>query len=1009
MNTQYKAHGLLFVSLLISVLLFAYAHHARGEEQQEAWVDRIFQSLSEEQRIAQLFFVAAYANKDEAHYRTTEELIQRYHIGGLIFFQGTPINQVALTNRYQQAAQTPLLIAIDAEWGLGMRLDHAISYPKQMTLGALQEGALVYDMGAEIARQLKRIGVHINFAPVMDVNNNPSNSVIGTRSFGECKEKVAAKGIAYIKGLQDHGILAVAKHFPGHGDTSQDSHYELPTIVHDRNRLDALELFPFKKAIAAGTQGVMVTHLHVPAYDATPQRATTLSKKVVTDLLKNQLGFQGLVFTDALNMKGVSAHHQPGEVDLLALQAGNDVLVFPEDVPKAIALIRQAIQQKKLDGRTVNEKVKRLLRLKYQMQLPAWQPIETKNLEAQLHTPQAHLLKQQLFEQAITVVANEEQLIPLKDLAQHHIACLSIVNTNDTQKTKEASAIAMSTTQTCEISAAELFPSMLKKYAPIAQHTLIREAITPEAVNTLASQLKQYQVVIVGIHDMSEKRNSNFGLKEEELRLLTSLEKDTALIIVPFGNVYSLTHFQLFKHVIMPYEDDPVAARVVPQIIFGALSAKGALPVSISGSWRAGRGIRTEKISRLGYTLPEAVHMDSQVLQTINDIVQEAIDTASMPGCQVLVARKGKVVFDRSYGYHTYEKRKPVTPDTMYDIASVTKVVGPLQALMYLVGIKQLNVRKKLSFYLPALQGTNKGPLRIHHILAHQAGLPAYVWREIKKTLLDADGRLRKALFSTHPSPTYQHRLASDLYGVTWLKELVWDHCVNAALRDKSWLRGYDYQYGCVGFYFLHHLAEKLLKQPLDNFLEATFYHPLGLATLTYHPLHKFAKDRIAPTEEDHCFRQDLIQGIVHDPMAALYGGVAGNAGLFSHANDLAIVLQMNLQDGYYGGKRYFPEGVVQAFAKKQFKHNRRGLGWDKPNQRNTQATVSAYASADSYGHSGFTGTAVWVDPQYDLVYVFLSNRTFPDATNNRLDKKNMRAKIHDVVYEAMMGWSDGV
>ena len=989
-----------FGCILISILFFSHVQEPRSEAKQEAWVNHVFQSLSEEQRIAQLFLIAAYANKEEKHYSTIEELIRRYNIGGLIFFQGTPINQATLTNRYQQAAQTPLLIATDAEWGLGMRLDHTISYPKQMTLGALQDDTLIYDMGAEIARQLKCIGVHINFAPVMDVNNNPNNPVIGNRSFGACKEKVAAKGIAYIQGLQDHGILAVAKHFPGHGDTNKDSHHTLPTIAHDRNRLDTLELFPFKKAIAAGVQGMMIAHLHVPAYDATPQRATTLSKNVITDLLKEQLGFQGLVFTDALNMKGVSAYHQPGEVDLLALQAGNDVLVFPEDVPKAIALIQQAMAENKLDSEAINEKVKCLLRLKYQMHLPTWQSIEAQHLETQLHTPQAHLLKQQLFEQAVTVVANEEHLIPIKNLEQHNIACLSIIS-DDADKTI-SSETAMHDAQIREPSTEEQFLSMLKKYAPIAHHTLVRETIIPEAVDALADELKQYPIVIVGIHGMSGNRSNNFGLKAEELLLLQSLEKDTALIIVPFGSVYSLAYFPTFKHVIMPYEDDPVAAKVVPQIIFGALSAKGRLPVSIPGAWEAGRGIQTEKIARLGYTLPEAARMDSQVLQDIDNIVAEAIAEEATPGCQVLVACKGKVVFDKSYGYHTYEKLAPVTPDTIYDIASITKVVGPLQALIYLTGTGQLNINKKLSFYLPTLKGTNKGALKISRILAHQAGFPAYLLGKIKPILLDADGRLKKSLFSAHPSPTYQHQLTSNLYGATWLKELVWECCVNAALRDKNWFRNHDCHYSCVGFYLLHYLAEKLLAQPLDNFLEETFYRPLGLATLTYRPLHKFAQTRIAPTEEDHFFREDLIQGVVHDPVAALYGGVAGNAGLFSNANDLAIVLQMNLQGGYYDDKQYLQAEMVQVFTKKQFKKNRRGLGWDKPNSHNTQSTASVYASADSYGHSGFTGTAVWVDPQYDLIYVFLSNRTYPDANNNRLGKKNVRTRIHDVVYKAM-------
>ena len=397
MNKQHKGYGLSCVCLLIGMLFLSYTQHDLKKTQQEAWVDYVFQSLSEEQRIAQLFLVAAYSNKDETHASAIEELIQRYNIGGLVFFQGTPTSQGVLTNRYQKITKTPLLIAMDAECGLGMRLEATISYPQQMTLGALRDDALLYDMGTEIARQLKRIGVHINFAPVMDINNNPNNPVIGNRSFGEFGNQVANKGIAYIKGLQNNGILAVAKHFPGHGDTNIDSHHALPTIAHDAHRLNTLELLPFKEAIAAGIQGIMVAHLHVPAYDNTPQLATTLSKKVVTSLLKKQLKFQGLVLTDALNMKSVSTYHQPGEVDLRALQAGNDILVFPEDVPKAITLIQQAVQNQELDAEVINKKVKRLLRLKYQMALHTWQPIEIQNVETQLHTPQGCLLKQQLF------------------------------------------------------------------------------------------------------------------------------------------------------------------------------------------------------------------------------------------------------------------------------------------------------------------------------------------------------------------------------------------------------------------------------------------------------------------------------------------------------------------------------------------------------------------------------------------------------------------------------------
>ena len=595
MKIRQKFFNLPFWGLLIA-LFCTSTQSGYDQARQEAWVEQMFRSLSEEQRIGQLFLIAAYSNKNEVQYKAVEELVQRYNIGGLIFFQGTAMKQVQLTNRYQQAAPTPLLIATDAEWGLGMRLKNTISYPRQMTLGALQDDTLIYKMGAEIARQLKLLGVHINFAPVMDINNNMDNPVIGRRSFGADKEKVATKGVAYLRGLQDHGICAVAKHFPGHGDTSRDSHHVLPVIPHQRQRLEQVELFPFKKAIQEHVGGIMTAHLQVPAYDPVPQCAATLSKKVITELLKKRLGFRGLVFTDALNMKGVSMHYQPGEVEVLALQAGNDVLVFPEDVPKAIAFIKQAISNKRLDGQEVDERVRRILRLKYQMGLHKWQPIATQSLSKRLNTSQARLLKQQLFEKAVTVVSNEQCLVPLKNLAQLNIACLSIVS-RTTAGPGASSAIAINDEVARQGNTASVFSSTLKKYAPIVQHTLIREAITSEAVKTLTHQLKQYEVVIVGIHDMNGSRSKHFGLKKEELQLLQSLERDTQVILVPFGSVYSLACFADFKHVIMPYEDDPGAARVVPQIIFGHLSAAGKLPVSISAVWPSGRGICIEKLT----------------------------------------------------------------------------------------------------------------------------------------------------------------------------------------------------------------------------------------------------------------------------------------------------------------------------------------------------------------------------------------------------------------------------
>ena len=656
-------HYLFFVGLMmLSLLSSAQAskhnqdHKEKALLKEKAWVNKQFKKLSEKERIAQLFMVAAYSNKQEKDYKAIEELIQRYNIGGLIFFKGDPISQVTLTNRYQKIAKTPLLLAMDAEWGLGMRLANTVSYPKQMTLGAIQDNGLIYQMGAEIARQMKLIGVHINFAPVVDVNTNPDNPGIGRRSFGDAKGQVSGKGLAYIKGLQEQGIMAVAKHFPGKGDASKDAHHTLPIILHDTTRLNDIELFPFQEAIAAGVGGVMVSHLSVPAYDATPDLASSLSKKVVTGLLKEQLGFKGLVFTDALNMKAVSQYYQPGEVDLLALHAGNDVLLFPEDVPKAIALIQKALKDGILTPAFVESKVKKILQAKYQFNLHQWKPIATDDLEAKLNSPQAKLLKQQLFEQAITIVANEDDLLPFKELDNHQFAALSIINQPIAAQPNEVAVYQGPGT---------LFREQLSQYATMAHFTLNQASYTAQSLQELANQLKKHTVVIVDIQHIRGRWENNFGLQKEILPFLKSLQDNfTKVVLVPFGNIYSLSLLQGFKHVVAAYEEDPVAEQVIPQILFGALPARGKLPIRISDAWQTAWGIQTTTLQRLSYSYPEAVGMDSQILQKIDTIVAQAINHEAMPGCQVLVARKGKIVFQKPYGYHTYAKKNllPIKP-----------------------------------------------------------------------------------------------------------------------------------------------------------------------------------------------------------------------------------------------------------------------------------------------------------------------------------------------------------
>lgn len=948
---------------------------------QAMWVDSVFSSMTFDEQLGQLFMVAAYSNRDEKHYSEIEQLIEKNGIGGLIFFQGGPVRQAHLTNRYQSLSKVPLFIAIDGEWGLGMRLDSVISYPKQITLGAINDNRYIYNMGAEIARQMKLLGIHINFAPVIDINSNPANPVIGFRSFGEDKNNVASKGIAYTRGMQENGLIANAKHFPGHGDTGTDSHYTLPLIKHSRARLDSVELFPFRELIRDSILSIMVAHIHIPSIDSTKNLATTLSAKTVNDLLKNEMDFKGLVFTDALNMKGVSKFYEPGEVDLKALLAGNDVLLYAENVPTAVNYIKKAIKKKQISSEEINKRVKKILKAKYWAGLEQKNRINTDHLVASLTNADAYLVKQKLYEQAITVVENEKQLLPVTILDTSTFASLSIGKSSRTT-----------------------FQHILGKYAPFQHYQIDVNEDRATKHAQLLKQLKTYKYVMVGIHGLKSYPGNNYGVNLADVKFLKDLQQHTNVVVVVFGNPYSLKFFEGIPTLICAYEDDDIAHRVTPQILFGALPAKGKLPVSASPKYKVGTGIETAYLGRLGYSLPEDVGMHSSTLRKIDQIAEDAISSGATPGCQVLVAKNGKVIFEKGYGYLTYDKIDPVTDETVYDVASITKVAATLQSIMFLKGKGQLDLDKKAAYYLPDMKKTNKKNLEIKDILTHQAGLIPFIpyWRYT----VDEFGVL-PAFYHTIADSLYTGEVARGLYGSRMLTDSLWKWTLDSELREKPRRKLiYDYKYSDLGFLIMFNVAETLLNQNLNFFLEQNFYKPLGAAVLGFLPLCRMPEASIAPTEDDQYFRKQLIRGTVHDPGAAMRGGIAGHAGLFSNAHDLAKLFQMNLQDGHYGGTRYLEPGVVEEFSKKHFEDNRRGLGWDKPTIGEDFNVTSRFASYRTYGHTGFTGTAVWVDPEFDLIYIFLSNRIYPDASNIKLIKTDVRTRIHDVVYEAMWDFS---
>ncbi len=942
-------------------------------EEDSVWVDSVFNTLSPQDRIAQLFMVAAYSNKGLTHVASIKKLIQDYKIGGLIFFQGGPVRQAMLTNEYQQLSKTPLLISIDAEWGLAMRLDSTVKFPHQMALGAIQNDSLIYKMGAEIARQCRRLGMHVNLAPVVDINNNPLNPVIGTRSFGENKYNVARKALMYMHGMQDNFVMANAKHFPGHGDTDSDSHKTLPIVSASRERLDSLELYPFKALMKEGLASVMVAHLYIPSLGTKTNQASTLTKEVVTDLLKNDLKFKGLVFTDALNMKGVSKYYEPGRADVEALLAGNDVLLFSGDVPLAIKQIEEAIKMGSITQQEVDNRCKKILLAKKWAGLDTLQAISRNNLVEDLNTIESDVLNRSLTQASLTVLRNKNNLLPLKRLDTLSIASVSLGIADET-----------------------IFQKTLSKYNTV-DHFSISKNASKEAFNELINKLENYNLVIIQLNNTSSRPYKRFGLTNNVVDALNSIVKEYRTVVSVSQSPYilsKLSDVHLADAIIMSYEENAYSELYSAQAIFGGLGVDGKLPVTVNDKFKEGEG-DTLIANRLGYDIPEKVGVNSTMLKPIDSIVNKSIQDKVFPGCQILVAKGGNVIYSRSFGYHTYDSAISVKSNDLYDIASITKIMATTPSLMKLVDDGKVELDKYLCDYLPMVKDTDKENISLREMMTHQAGLKS--WIPLWKFAME-DGKYKDSIFDTSRSVEYPKRVAHNLFIHSTYEDSIFQFILDSPTKEKG-----NYLYSDLGYYFLNKIIEAETYVPENRFVQKYFYAPLGLSTMGYLPKNRFDLDRIVPTEMDTVFRKQLVHGDVHDPGAAMLGGVGGHAGVFSNANDIAVMMQMYLNKGVYGGKRYLDSSTVVEFTKCQYcKANRRAIGFDRPAKKGDPSPVCGCVSYLSFGHAGFTGTLAWADPEHDLIYIFLSNRVHPSAKDNQLSKRGIRTEIQELIYQAV-------
>ncbi|MDY8138461.1 glycoside hydrolase family 3 N-terminal domain-containing protein [Aquimarina sp. 2201CG5-10] len=962
---------LLFFILTIGI----YAQEANplvveDSEAQKRWVDSIYNRMTLKEKVGQLFMVDIFSSKSKKETDKIKALIDEYHIGGVIFSKGGPYRQARLNNEYQELSKIPLLIGMDAEWGLSMRLDSTHAFPWNMTLGAIQDNQLIEDTGRQIAKHCKRLGVHINFAPVVDINTNPKNPIIGNRSFGEDKDNVTQKALAFMKGMQKEGVLASAKHFPGHGDTDSDSHKTLPTINFGAQRIDSIELYPYKQMIKEGLSSVMIAHLNIPSLEPRSGYPSSISENVVTNILKDSLQFNGLIFTDALNMKGASDFKDPGDIDLAALLAGNDILLISEDVPLASQKIVSAYYSGLVTEERLSHSVRKILMAKFKAGLNKYEPVKTEYLDEELNSIKNDLLHHQLVENSLTVIKNERSILPVKNLDLKKVAYVSFGD-----------------------DPSDVFFEELNKYTQV-------DWVKANQLGEMIDQLRNYNYVIVGFHKSNASPWKDYKFKDKELVWLYEIARLNNTVLNIFSRPYAMLDLLTttnFEGILMAYQNSEVAQQKAAQLLFGAIDAKGKLPVSLGEDFPVGTGYETRSLKRLTYGLPESVGMNSYKLNRIDSIVDIALKERMTPGLQLIVARKGKVVFNKNYGYHTYNKTRKVKASDIYDLASLTKILATLPLTMELRDKGIVSLKTTVGEMLPSFKESNKEDITIKSMLSHYARLRAWIPFYLQ-TLDTITSKPDKKYYQNKKSKDFNIRVTDELYFRSDMKDSLMLRIKDSELRDRL-----SYKYSDLPYYLMKAFIEKHYDNNLDALTRQHFYKPLGASNTGYLPLSKFDKKRITPSENDRAFRKQIVHGHVHDQGAAMFGGIGGHAGLFANANDVTKIMQMYLNGGYYGGKQYIKEETLQEFNTCYYCKNqvRRGVGFDKPQLGDVGPTCGCISKA-SFGHSGFTGTFTWADPEEEIIYVFLSNRTYPDSANRKLISNNIRSEIQRLIYEAI-------
>ena len=980
---------LYVAALLLSTTVATGATDFRAATQSpecRAWVDSVFETLTPRQRIAQLFCPVVDPTKGETSRTVIKRYVGQNKVGGLLFRKGSISDYASMINYAQAQADIPVMMTLDGEWGLAMRIPETPRFPYNMALGAVSDTRLLEEYGAEVARECREMGLHVDFAPVADVNLDPSNPVIGRRSFGEDPERVAAAVVAYSRGMEGNGVLTTAKHFPGHGDTSTDSHKTLPVVDHTSQFMHDNDLLPFRRYIDAGMSGIMVGHLSVPSLDASGTPAS-MSYPITTELLKQQMGFGGLVFTDALEMKGALGNSDNNCVS--AFMAGADMLLSSLNPPADITAIEQAITSGKISRDDVDSRCRKVLSYKWALGLdrkPA--KVDINGMKARLNTTGAKSLIERLTAASVTVTGNTNGILPARQ--GRTIALVNIGAPRDNE-----------------------LADVMKRHADVKVYSNQAAPLSRAQLDEILS----HDIVVAAVYND----------KTASIQQLDALAGHHALVPVMFMTPYKAMKFKsaLGKSaaMVMMYDDNAVARRAAGDAIFAGNAVSGRLPVSMPGVAALGEGV-SYPATRLSFSTPNGAGMPEWLNDSIDAIARPAVAAGAFSGLQVMVVKDGHVVADRCYGRTTNQPgASSVTPSTLFDLASVSKAIGTLPGIMLARQEAGLDLDKPISEYIEALKGTEKASITPRMLLLHESGMPASL--NMYETMVDPDSytgpltrrrrvaphtikisrnvygnsnaRMRRDITATRKSDEFPIEAAAGI----WVGESTLDTIMNR-IYDIP-LRPRTMRYSCLNFCLLLDIEQRLTGKSHDRLVDEAVFSPIGAYSLCYRPLEHYPAEMIAATENDTFLRRQTLRGYVHDELSAFSGGVQGNAGMFGTATDLAKVCSMYLNGGTYGGTRILSDNVVKEFTRTKSATSRRGLGFDRPDASNPdKSPVPEEVPASAYGHTGFTGTCFWVDPDNRIIYIFLCNRVNPTRDNAAWNRHKARSRIHSLLYKAI-------